>query len=103
MAFSFYQRVQGIILVYDVCDTETFKSLTYWLKKIKEHANDDPEIILLGHKIDKKNDVKVSEDEAKAFSEENNLKYFKTTCEDVNSIDGPFLNLLSNIIKNPTL
>jgi GTPase SAR1 family protein len=69
MAYSFYQRVQGIMLVFDVSDKESFESLTEWLKKIKEHANDDPEIILLGHKIDKENEIKVSEDEAQAFCE----------------------------------
>ena len=36
---SYYNGASGIILVYDVTDIVSFQNLSYWLKKIKKHAD----------------------------------------------------------------
>ena len=52
------QRVQGIILMYDITQRETFERLTIWLKIIKQMINNIT-IILVGNKLEEaKNEKK---------------------------------------------
>ena len=46
----------GIILVYDVSDRKSFDNIPYWINKIKEIADPNVEILLLGNKNDLMND-----------------------------------------------
>ena len=42
--------------MYDVSDRSSFENIPYWLGKIREVADPNVEIILLGNKNDLKND-----------------------------------------------
>ena len=54
---AYYKGAAGIILVFDVTDPVSFNNLQYWLNKIKKHADENVEIVLIGNKIDLVNDV----------------------------------------------
>ena len=58
-ALVYYRGAVGIILVYDVSEPQSFKNLDYWIKRMQEHVEKDAEIILIGNKIDKINEVLV--------------------------------------------
>ena len=36
---SYYRGGNGILLIYDITDRESFKSLTYWLNEIEKNVN----------------------------------------------------------------
>ena len=63
MTKKYYGQASGIILVYDVCEPQSFANLEYWVKKIKESAYKNVEILLLGNKKDLVNDRLVPEDD----------------------------------------
>ena len=48
---NLFQRVQGIILMYDLTKRETFERLNIWLNIIKQMTNEIP-IILVANKLD---------------------------------------------------
>jgi GTPase SAR1 family protein len=48
------------MLVYDVTDELSFESLTMWMGMVKENADENTEIILLGNKSDMLNNIAVS-------------------------------------------
>ena len=48
---NLFQRVQGIILMYDLTKRETFERLSIWINIIKQMTNDIP-IILVANKLD---------------------------------------------------
>lgn len=50
-------------------DPVSFNNVTYWLKKIKKHGDENVEIVLIGNKIDLINDISVSTEEAHLVSE----------------------------------
>ena len=54
---------------------ESFKNVDFWLKELKFQANPDIKIFIIGNKTDLLN-RKVTEEEAKAFAEENKLNLF---------------------------
>ena len=59
LAHTYYKKVAGIVLVYDVTDRHSFENMSYWLTKIRENADPDSQIIMLGNKVDLINDIEV--------------------------------------------
>ena len=57
---SFYNEANGIILVYDVSQRQSFDKLEYWLKDIIQKANENVVILLIGNKIDLEGQRQVS-------------------------------------------
>ena len=50
--------------MYDVTDKISFDNVHYWLKKIKKHADENVEILLLGNKTDLINNMAVASEDA---------------------------------------
>ncbi len=51
---------QGILLVYDITQEQTFANVTKWMRNIEENSVDDIKIVLIGNKLDLENDRKVA-------------------------------------------
>ena len=66
-------------MVYDVTKKETFTHVKKWLDELKDHAEPDIVIVLVGNKIDlvKENpgSREVSEDEAQEFADKHKLLF----------------------------
>lgn len=58
---SYYRGADGIILVYDVTNEESFRHLNEWLVEINRYANDDVSKLIVGNKNDLPNKVVSSE------------------------------------------
>ena len=52
----YYRGVQGVVLVCDMCDSDTFHDLETWLRDYLEHTDQeniqDVAFILLANKVD---------------------------------------------------
>ena len=69
----FYKKASMAILVYSIADKKTFTDLNKWLDEIKNNADSDIKIALVGNKIDLHDNRDVTKEEALAFKEKNNL------------------------------
>ena len=49
---AYYKGAHGIMLVFDVADTETFTNIGYWMNCIQKDAADSVVKVLVGNKID---------------------------------------------------
>ena len=49
---QFYNKTQGILLIYDISNRTSFEALKNWLKDIKNNLETNPKIILVGNKMD---------------------------------------------------
>lgn len=50
---SYYRGAQGIILVYDVSNRETFDALPRWFSELETYVSDSVVRIVVGNKVDK--------------------------------------------------
>ncbi|OAF67903.1 Ras-related protein Rab-19 [Intoshia linei] len=96
---SYYRGAQGIIIVFDVCDQETFNSVSTWLKEVKSYAVDNVRCLLVGNKIDDVEKRVVNYDTAKAFADEHKIEYFETSAKSGENVEESFIRL-STDIKN---
>lgn len=49
---SYYRNSQGVLLVYDITDRNSFVSIRSWIAQINQHADININKILLGNKCD---------------------------------------------------
>lgn len=94
---NIYKRVQGIILVFDVTEINTFNNIEKWLNTLKD--NGEFPITLVGNKIDLKNRV-VSYKEGKELADKHKLCYFETSAKDNINVAQPFEYITKIIIKS---
>ena len=74
---AYYRGAVGALLVYDITKPQTFVNSERWLKELREHADDDIVIMLVGNKSDLKHVRAVGTEEAIGFAEENNLFFIE--------------------------
>ena len=88
---KYYQNADGIFLLFDVSNKESFNDVSVWMNEINNSTkfeegenkdNNDNKIIvyLIGNKIDKLNRC-VSKEEAEEKASFYGIKYFETSCK----------------------
>jgi Ras-related protein Rab-1A len=76
---NFYRNSSLAILIYAINNKESFNNTEYWLKDLKNEANNDIRIMLIGNKCDLENERVISKDEGENFKDENNIDCFMET------------------------
>ena len=66
--FRYYRGAVGALLVYDITKHQTYQNVTRWLKELRDHADSNIVIMLVGNKSDLKHLRAVPEDEARAYA-----------------------------------
>lgn len=51
-SYSYYRKMNGVILVFDVTKRSSFEHIRYWLQNVREKGDPNVQIMLLGHKAD---------------------------------------------------
>ena len=64
----YYRGAVGALLVYDISKPLTFDNVTRWLKELRDHADSQIVIMLVGNKSDLKHLRAVSTDHAEDFA-----------------------------------
>ncbi|KAJ8357796.1 hypothetical protein SKAU_G00205900 [Synaphobranchus kaupii] len=72
---KYYRGAVGALLVYDIAKHLTYESVERWLKELRDHADNNIVIMLVGNKSDLRHLRAVPTDEARAFAEKNNLSF----------------------------
>lgn len=72
-----------------------------WLRELKDHADQNIVIMLVGNKSDLRHLRAVPTDEARAFAERNELSFIETSALDSTNVETAFQNILTGkIIKS---
>ena len=75
---NYYRNSHGFLLFFDVTQENSLKSLKEWTNLIQENGNGD--IIIVGNKIDERENRKIRRGQAKLFATNENSKYFECSC-----------------------
>lgn len=97
---AYYRGAVGALLVYDISKKGTFENVERWLKELKDHADANLVVMLVGNKSDLKHLRAVSTEEGSAFASSNSLSFIETSALDATNVEGAFRAILSEIYKN---
>uniref|UniRef100_A0A452HP77 RAB11B, member RAS oncogene family n=1 Tax=Gopherus agassizii TaxID=38772 RepID=A0A452HP77_9SAUR len=96
---SYYRGAVGALLVYDIAKHLTYENVERWLKELRDHADNNIVIMLVGNKSDLRHLRAVPTDEARAFAEKNNLSFIETSALDSTNVEEAFKNILTEIYR----
>jgi Ras-related protein Rab-11A len=66
---AYYRGAVGALLIYDVTNYKTFKNVGEWLRELKEHADSNIVILLVGNKTDLADKRDVSREAAAQYAD----------------------------------
>ncbi|KAG6826807.1 Ras- protein Rab-11A [Tricholoma furcatifolium] len=96
---AYYRGAVGALLVYDIAKHATYVNVTRWLKELRDHADSNIVIMLVGNKSDLKHLRAVPTEEAKAFATENGLSFIETSALDASNVEGAFQTILTGAFQ----
>ncbi|XP_025408731.1 ras-related protein Rab-11A isoform X2 [Sipha flava] len=94
---AYYRGAVGALLVYDIAKQLTYQNVERWLSELRDHADQNIVIMLVGNKSDLRHLRVVPSDEARAFAEANNLSFIETSALDSTNVETAFENILTEI------
>ena len=96
---QYYKGADGILLVYDVTDEESYEKIRDWMTQITLNTQkDDIGLVLLGNKCDLQ-PRKVTKEMGDKLGEELKIKYFETSALSGQGINESFEELTRMIMK----
>jgi small GTP-binding protein len=97
---AFFRNAQGIILVYDVTNMDSFESLKDWIQSIKDNIGENTEMkkIIIGNKTDLTREVK--RDDAEIFAKNNGIEYFEASAKLNSGIGEACQYLVGQVLKD---
>ena len=96
---SYYRGAQGIILVYDITDLDSFNNLNSWLIEIEKNASKNAYKILIGNKSDLENERKVQFSQGEEFAKQYGMKFFETSAKNSINVIEAFTAITKELIK----
>jgi Ras-related protein Rab-11A len=94
---AYFRGASGALLVYDVCSTESFQSTEKWIKSLKELAEPDVVIVLVGNKSDLVNLKTVSCEDAQEFALKHSVEFIETSALNGQNVFVAFESLAKKI------
>merc|ERR1712032_295453 len=87
---QYYKGADGIVLVFDLTDRNSFEKIREWMQQITSYTQKDSiGIVLLGNKCDAENKA-VANQEANDIAAEYNMKFFETSAMNNINIEDSF-------------
>ena len=102
---AFYKGSDCCIIVFDVTQLESFNNVGGWKREFLEHTSnkdvDNFPFVLVGNKVDREEDRRVSPEKAKAWCKANgNVPYFEASAKTGTSVNEAFMTVAELALKN---
>jgi len=96
---GYYRGAVGAMIVYDITSKVTFKNVTRWLNELREMADHDILIMMVGNKCDLEQQREVPTKEAEVFAEANKISFLETSALNGSNVNQAFETLLREIYQ----
>ncbi|KAL0738053.1 hypothetical protein Bca4012_014263 [Brassica carinata] len=96
---AYYRGAVGALLVYDITRHVTFENVERWLKELRDHTDASVVIMLVGNKADLRHLRAVPTEEARSFSERENMFFMETSALDATNVEQAFTHVLTQIYR----
>ncbi|KAK2446909.1 Ras-related protein RABA2a [Trifolium repens] len=96
---AYYRGALGALLVYDTTKPTTFDNVQRWLKELRDHADANIVIMLIGNKTDLKHLRAVATEDAQSYAEKEGLSFIETSALEATNVEKAFQTILGEIYR----
>ena len=97
---SYFQSSQGLLVVYDITDKDSFENINFWMENVKKNAPENVKLILVGNKCDLANERKVTIEDGENKARNYNIKFFESSAKDGTNVNELFFYLANEIYQD---
>lgn len=87
---SYYRGANLLLLVFDVCEMESFLHVERWLDEIHMYVSEDVPVMLVANKVDLRAKRVVSEDRIAALAERLRLPFIEASAKSAKNVEKAF-------------
>ncbi|KAJ9600927.1 hypothetical protein L9F63_000874, partial [Diploptera punctata] len=88
---AYYRDAHALLLLYDVTNKTSFDNIRAWLGEIREYAQDDVVIMLLGNKADCGSERVVRKEDGERLAREYNVAFMETSAKTGMNVELTFM------------
>ena len=97
---NIFQKVQGIIIMYDLTSLSSFENVPRWLHLLSQNVSNKPKM-LVANKLDlAENNRMVTEEEGQKLADENNIPFFEGSGSSGTNVDKIFTKMAEMVYEN---
>ena len=94
------QKVQGIIIMYDLTNRKSFENLERWFNIVSQNFPGKT-IFLVANKLDLADDKRiVTVEEGQKLAEENNMKFYEGSGQNGENVEEIFIQMAEKVYEN---
>ena len=96
----YYRGVDRMLLVYDICQRDSFEHIFQRLREVRDNADPFPLVItLIGNKADKAAERKVTQQEGMSLARQKCFLFLETSAATGHCVDAAFLSTAKNVLQ----
>ncbi|KAJ8722849.1 hypothetical protein PYW07_004029 [Mythimna separata] len=95
---AYYRDAHALLLLYDVTNKISFDNIRAWLGEIREYAQDDVVIMLLGNKSDSGLERAVRREEGQRLAREYQVSFMETSAKTGLNVEAAFAHVARSLV-----
>lgn len=95
---AYYRGADGIIMVYDVTNEDSFRHINDWLQEVNRYAAETTCKLLVGNKVDLPNRI-ISTESARSFAEQLQIPFLETSAFDATNVTEAFESITRSLLN----
>jgi Ras-related protein Rab-1A len=99
MVSSYYKGAHGVMIVYDVCDRDSFQAVNSLIAEINRLTLPSITKLLIGNKSDLVDDREVSSEEGKRLAKKYGLKFLESSAKKSLNVFDAFKLMAAEMVK----
>ncbi len=97
---SYYRGANGVVLVYDVTNRASFEHVKDWLEEVNVYCTNERVVrMLVGNKIDREDDRKVTKVEAMDFARSHGMLFIECSAKTKEGVNQAFQELIQKTLE----
>ena len=102
IAANYIKKANGILLVYDITNKDSFENVNKWAQEIRDKSEDSIPIVLIGNKLDLEEERQKNKEEGEEFAKkycDGGIKFYETSCKTGENIEKAINELAEQIYE----
>jgi len=100
LAPMYYRGAAAALVVYDITDADSFAGAKTWIEELQRQGSADIVIGLAGNKCDRSAKRAVSQEDARAYAQDNGCIFFETSAKTGENVAAVFQAIAKKLPKN---